>query len=148
MLFCPNCNNILDITKNPPKNKNVGSETPSTISETEEKPSKRIDKSEDIAGAGAYYFCKNCAYSKAMESGTLILSKTNSRSVNSYMNMDKLKNKIYSNILPFTRNYICINKSCESHKDSSKREAVFYRLSDSTQVWYTCRACSNYWKGE
>ena len=39
MLFCPNCDNILNISKNPPKNKQLSAQldmnTPNTISDTE-----------------------------------------------------------------------------------------------------------------
>jgi hypothetical protein len=203
MLFCPTCNNILDISKNSLKNTKSGiilDETPDTISdstvETVEKDiildiinnileDKEIDektiqlyKIENFTkhpeylkldkkqkslvqtqltlyygklddSINAYYVCKNCTYSKSIDAGSLITIKTNTEDISGkYINYDKLKNKIYSKILPITKNYICINESCESHKNIKEREAVFYRIGNSVQIWYTCKSCKNYWKGE
>lgn len=212
MLFCPNCNNILDIRKNPPKVATIlppmVEETPTTVSvssdETETKE-KNEEKNKDIieelinkfigdeeikpmevselkpeefykhekfkkldkktknmiqnklsalikptneTSSTAYHVCRNCFYSKQMEPGVLITSKVNIGTGTSYFNNDKLKNMIYSKILPYSRDYQCVNKDCVSYKDSSKREAVMYRASNNLQVWYICTACQNYWKGE
>lgn len=212
MLFCPNCENILDISKNPPKHKKTimkqEPDTPVTVSDSENESSDsgpeieepEIDRIDEIIinlsedkkvsndeisnykleqftkhktyqtldkktkaavlvklteffdklddATSAYYFCKNCMYSKAIEAKTLISSRINFGSLTEFTNPDKLKNRIHSKILPFTKNYICINDKCPSHKDMKKKEAVFFRLSGSVQAWYTCMACESYWKGE
>jgi ribosome assembly protein YihI (activator of Der GTPase) len=96
----------------------------------------------------AYYVCKKCFFSKKMEKQTVVVIRNSEDNTDSYINMNKFKNAIYNNTLPRTRRFICINKSCPSHKDNDKREAVFYRLPDSTQVYYTCCTCQSYWKGE
>lgn len=207
MLFCPNCNNVLDVSKTSfktQKNNPLQDETPTTVttesevkSETENEDvidqiindlidSKDVDekviqnyKMDDFVkhasyvkldkktklsvqnklsvyfgkiddSISAYYVCKNCSYSKGIISGSLVMSKTgdeNSFEMD-YMNYDKLKNKVYNKALPITKNYICINEKCESHKNIDKREAVFYRIGTSLQVWYTCKTCLNFWKGE
>ena len=235
MLFCPNCNNILDISKNPPKisseptgstnmelNELIG-ETPNTVSDenTELEPIvkssskkekekeikeeiikedinekisttiqrivndqnvsvddikdfrydqiiksdsfKNLDKKtkakvqpkisslfdiKDTASQTAYHICRNCYYHKQIESGTLITSKMNTGSSNNYFNMERLKNLTDSKILPVTRNYLCTNDKCISYKDHTKREAVIYRIGTNLQVWYICKACKSYWKGE
>lgn len=96
----------------------------------------------------AYYVCKKCFFSKKMDQQTTVIIRNSEDNTDSYINMNKFKNTIYNNALPRTRRFICVNKSCISHKDNTKREAVFYRLPDSTQVYYTCCACQSYWKGE
>lgn len=231
MLFCPKCDNILDISKTQPKvGKNpsiIPLETPDTVSSSEseydsenensdvdEKPTleekerklesdakeldnskieeilskiandeklndvdfseykmeqfiknkaytsmerkKKIavheklvsifDKLEDVTSA--FYICKNCSYSKPIGLGTLISSKMGIGASGTYMNLEKLKNRAYCKMLPLTRNYICPNTSCKSHKDHSKREAAFFRIGENLQVWYVCRECNEYWKGE
>jgi hypothetical protein len=207
-MFCPNCNNVLDISKTTLKNSKMSApiiaETPSTVSDVDETESdKKIEKDNisDIIhnilneimvdekiiqiynmdeflkhseylkldkkqksiiqnklsmyfgkiddSINAYYVCSNCTYSKAIDSGSIIMSKTGvGNSIESYINYDKLKNKIYNKVLPITKNFICINDKCESHKDPKKREAVFYRIGKSLQAWYTCKSCQKYWKGE
>ena len=238
--FCPNCINILNITKNPPKKKQVALsapdlETPNTVSGSEsdseddnlsqtsknssdsdsenendnnednkeqkeiadnlakvEKIIGKLEKGESVPdtdfgefrleqftkhkaymkldkkikptvqaklisyyekvddATSAYYACDICSYSKAIEPGTLISSRMSTGVTNTYMNFDKLKNRAHNKMLGYTRNYICVNKNCVSHGDHSKREAVIYRVGNSIQAWYTCRApnCQAYWKGE
>jgi len=219
MLFCPNCDNILDISKNPPKHKQTTLkqeiDTPATVSDSDNESSDSgSDKEEinDIKGepdvdkineiivkladdkkvpdgeisdykleqftkhktyqkldkktkssvlikltsffdkiddaTSAYYFCKNCMYSKAIDPATLISSRISSGTSTEHTNPDRLKNRIHSKILPFTKNYICTNDKCPSHKDMKQKEAVFFRIGGSMQVWYACRACESYWEGE
>jgi len=206
-MFCPNCNNVLDISKTSLKNSKLSaiiSETPTTVSDVEETETETETEKDNISeiinnllndivvdekniqlynmdeflkhseylkldkkqktiiqnkltmyfgkiddSINAYYVCSNCTYSKGIESGSIIMSKNGiSNTLELYINYDKLKNKIYSKVLPITKNFICINDKCESHKDPKKREAVFYRIGRSLQVWYTCKACQKYWKGE
>jgi hypothetical protein len=113
------------------------------------KYSELLDKiSESV---NAYYFCKNCMYSEPINSGALVISRIGSETSANYVNLERFKNKRHSDILPFTRNYICINDACETnHTDSKKRkvkEAVFYRVGTSMQVSYTCNVCGSYWNG-
>jgi hypothetical protein len=89
----------------------------------------------------SYFFCKACLWSKKIKPGTQILSKTGGDSQTSYLNIDKYKNRKYSRILPFTRNYICPNDKCPGNKDKEKHEAVMYRINDTLKTMYTCCAC-------
>lgn len=193
MSFCPDCDNILDISKNASIKSSIGLNTPDTISETSDtdqfnnviksllndnelnknelilasnndifksnsymdltKPDKKkIDEKISLlikeidSTIGAYYVCDNCNYSKPIEKKTLITSKESANSTNNYVDNKKFKNQIYNKCLPISRAYICVNKSCASHADHSQREAVFYRV--GMQVWYTCKACQSFWKGE
>ena len=212
--FCPTCNNILNITKNPPKNKqniqiiqNLQIEnTPETVSDSNNEGEpigieddeitkiqqiiEKLSKNENVDdnelvdfkleqflkhksyqklekkikqnvnlkltsfyekiedATNAYYFCAICSYFKPIEAGTLVASRMSTNGANVYMNMDKLKNRVNNGMLPYTRNYICTNDKCVSHKDHSKREAVMFRIGTSVQMWYTCCACQNSWKGE
>lgn len=108
-----------------------------------------VDKISD--SVNAFYFCRNCMYSEPITSGALVISRISGKSSSNYVNVEKFKNKIHSQILPYTRNYICINENCDTnHKDPKKRkikEAVFYRVGNSMQVAYTCSVCNSYWNG-
>ena len=198
-MFCPNCNNILDISKNVPKaNTILGTSTPTSVSSDAPKKDdsqnliknilknivdgnelsnqdlksididkiihdeeyKKMDKAnkkkiDDIlssihtnldSATGAYYVCRTCFYSKAIETKTLITSRACEGLSSGYVNTEKFKNMVYNKALPLTRAYICTNKDCKSHKNHDKREAVFFR--DGMQVWYACKSCQSYWKGE
>ena len=96
----------------------------------------------------AYYRCKGCGYTEMIKTATLIATKIGTSSKINYGNMDKYKNKIYNRALPFTRRYICPNKDCIGNKDPNKHEAVMYRLGESMQMGYTCRACQSVFIGQ
>jgi len=113
------------------------------------KYSEIVDKiSESV---NAFYFCKNCMYSEPITPNALVISRISGKTSSNYVNVEKFKNKIHSKILPYTRNYICINEKCDTnHKDPKKRktkEAVFFRVGNSMQIVYTCVVCNSYWNG-
>ena len=128
------------------KYKALGKKQKSTI---QNKYAEIVDKIGE--STNAFYFCRNCMYSEPITSGALVVSRISGKSSSNYVNVEKFKNKVYSQILPYTRNYICINENCETnHKDPKKRkikEAVFYRVGNSMQVAYTCTVCNSYWNG-
>jgi hypothetical protein len=113
-----------------------------------------VAESKEEANINAYYICKNCYYSSPIESKTLIMTSLNTGSTSNstsslmYYNMDKLKNNVHSKVLPRTRHYICTNSTCKSHTIPEKKEAVFFRIGSSLQVWYACTECESIWKGE
>lgn len=201
MSYCPNCYNILDVSKNPPtKNtfqKNI-TMTPSTVSDSESDNKQtseveiiinKILNNEPVTEAmmsnirldqltknnfyktlakkqktqiqtkyqevmdkigestNAFFFCKNCYYSRSINSGELIMSRSSGNSSSNYINYNKLTHKQHSQILPHTRNYICINKKCDTNTKNTTKDAVFYRLGPSMQVGYTCTVCGSFWKG-
>ena len=206
MLFCPHCDNILNISKNPPKNnqkvveidQNIESDFDDKNNDQENNDKQieniinKLEKDENIDSllndfrleqiikhkyfqkldkktksqmltkltnfyekvddaVGAYYFCKICLYSKAIEPGSLIVSRINTGTSANYINPERLENRKHSKILPMTRNYICSNKKCPTNLtgvDKQPKEAVFFRVIGSMQAWYTCKPCGNYWKGQ
>lgn len=92
----------------------------------------------------AFFVCKNCIYNVPIKDSTLIFSKSSSDITRSYTSTTDA-NKIYSEILPLTRKYICPNTKCESHKDLTKREAIIYRIHNSFGVKYKCTSCLQEW---
>lgn len=118
-------------------------------SQIQNKYSEVLDKISD--SVHAFYFCRNCMYSEPIQPGALVISRISGKTSSNYVNVEKFKNKAYSQILPYTRNYICINPNCDTnHKDKSKRkvkEAVFYRVGNSMQISYTCNICKSSWNG-
>lgn len=88
----------------------------------------------------AYFVCSNCGPIKKIEAGTLIYNKK-SDSLSKNYNTGNYTNMLYSNILARTRRYICPNDKCISHKDITKREAIFFRKNNLYEVIYICEAC-------
>ena len=95
----------------------------------------------------AYQVCKNCLYNEKLTKRTLILSRMNlNTSASSNKSLSKYKNMIHDKTLPHTRDYVCKNKDCSSHKDPSKRDAVWFRpIATSYSTYYGCTACSTVW---
>lgn len=121
MHFCPNCNNIFNITKD--------------INQVEEQPIIQ-----DVEKSNIYFYCDNCGFSKPVNPKTLLFSRTSKNISQSYISNDVV-NMVHSDILFRTRRYICTNKDCESHENPLKREAIFFRLNNSYKVKYICTTC-------
>ena len=88
----------------------------------------------------AVFVCTNCGYTKKIDDKTKIFSRK-STDVSKNYSTNEFEEMVHSDILPRTRKYICSNKECISHKDPSKREAVFLRKNNSFKVVYVCTAC-------
>lgn len=88
----------------------------------------------------AIFACPSCNYRKPVEPGTVIYTTNADDEYKSPYS----QNMKYSQILPHTRNYICKNKNCESHKNPEKREAKFYRKNKKYDVVYICTTCETY----
>lgn len=133
-IFCPECDSILDISKTVvKKQKNESSETPS-----DEKQISTLDNS-----INTYYTCKSCSWFQKIKSGTLLLNKIGNSNQTTYYNLDKYKNKVYSNILPYTRNYVCSNKECIGNTDLKKHEALIFRINGTMETMLICCACES-----
>jgi hypothetical protein len=95
----------------------------------------------------AYYVCLSCSFYKEIETGKMLIHRKNtSNDLEPYVNILGIKNKCYSKILGHTRDYICINKKCESHKDPYKKDAVIYRTPKIIKVYYVCTTCESWFQ--
>jgi DNA-directed RNA polymerase subunit M/transcription elongation factor TFIIS len=61
---------------------------------------------------------------------------------------DTTSNKyiIYDNTLPRTTKKKCPNDDCESNRDETKREVVFYPTKKTMELVYVCCSCNTEWK--
>ena len=172
MYFCPNCNNVFDITKSQYDTKKTGGANISQSSKSNaadnryqhsiNKPNeeilinddqdkftseilrqKQISENNTTKSAGnAYFICNNCGFSRPIDKQTLIFSKTSNDISQNYSTSD-FKDMLYSDILPRTRRYYCPNTKCESHNKPEKKEASFFRMNNTFKVKYICHACGN-----
>lgn len=149
MFFCPNCNNIFTITRNQPTEPPKTSETSEQSEESSPSRIKEVPKSlgsiQEIK-MKAYYKCTKCSFFKEIEPRSLILNRSNEKIGTEFVDHNKYKDMIYDKTLPNTRNYICPNKSCISHKNHSERVAVWFRPNMyNNSIKYVCRACRTIW---
>lgn len=197
MYFCPDCNNLYDISRTIPSAQQTGGKKkillPSITSDSEtisdsdtntvnniikrdvnsvelsEDEINKLVKSKDFNDlseekksatlikikekqdtppdiltdkhAGAYFICKKCGRYDVIRDGTLVVSKhAGGESLQENITPTDYKNMVNIPYLPITRNYVCPNEKCESHKNYSLREAIFFRI-PSRRVRYVCKAC-------
>jgi DNA-directed RNA polymerase subunit M/transcription elongation factor TFIIS len=167
--FCPNCNNLLHLTKD----SQVGGDTAnysdviesvlnkeetnytvnmdnlkqSTEFQELNKKEKKIildhfaKNSIHKSKQNPIHVCNNCSFKRAIEPGHIFYRKISNleQYESSAMNYKLIAN---DPTLPITRNYSCKNVSCLSHSDPSKREAVFIT---TNKVTYICRSCFTHW---
>lgn len=95
----------------------------------------------------AYYYCNNCGYHEPIPKRTLIISKNikKDNSDSGDLNDNNFINYINDPTYPKTRNYKCINNSCDTHKHPDKKLATFYRLGNSYNTRYICHLCNSFW---
>lgn len=109
---------------------------------------KIIKLSEIDESLRAYKICKNCYYSERFVGRNLVLSRMSSQSsISNVIDLSKYKNMINDKTLPHTRDYICKNNKCDSHKNHEKRNAVWFRpILNDYSTYYGCVTCEEIWK--
>lgn len=88
-------------------------------------------------------FCRTCGFKK--DSSKVLISQ-NSYSKNTISSFGSRKNYIYDPTFPRTNKYVCPNNKCDTHKNSDKKEAIFFNEGDSLKHVFICRVCQTEWK--
>ena len=168
MEFCPQCRNMLDIgsyndvnytsidsiteilklkdvsigdfsrlTTNIPREELIKNNKFLKLTEEERNNILNIYKDTNL---NIVFICDNCKYTKLINSTVLIYRKTldvvnievSSIEENRYISQDPL--------LPHTKDYVCPNTNCKTHKDITLKDAVSYKKHDFIRH-YICRQC-------
>ena len=175
MYFCPKCNytfdvsknleisddrksikNVIDVFKLIKKKDNLSNYVAENFTIDDVKQSKYYDKISSNTKnsinqlfnsntSNIRFHCNNCNYKDSITT-SLQLYKID-------LNLDIIDNKsiednkliIKNPILPRTKDYMCKNVNCITHKDTTNKEAVFYKLNNSYNVIYVCTVCYNSW---
>ncbi len=66
--------------------------------------------------SSAYFICKKCGTSEPIKSKTLVMSKLSAEGNHDFIDNTNYKNMVHVKTLPLTRNYVCPNDKCISHK--------------------------------
>lgn len=95
----------------------------------------------------AYFKCNVCTYCEPIKSGTIALSKSSELNMDFIEDTEKYRDYVYSNILPRTKNYICPNSACKTHKNAALKKAIFFRKYHKSLVtMYICAECKHIWR--
>jgi hypothetical protein len=87
--------------------------------------------------------CHNCGTEEDIIDGTCIYSKNNDDNIKNIKDYSYMKD---SEIVPRTTNYICNNKKCQTHKNNSLKEAIFFKdKKNNYNIIYLCLVCNENW---
>lgn len=118
----------------------------SKLKDKEKKELINIIKNIENETSNVFIVCKNCSYSEKLIKRTLVLNKMSKHITNEVIDQSKYKYMKELDVLPHTRDYICKNKSCQTHKDYKLRDAKWFRpIQDSYQTYYICCVCDTVW---
>lgn len=111
-----------------------------------EEHKEKLNSLFDVIATSIQFKCLNCNYEEPI-TGSMKLYELNLKTDIVSNFKSKEENKIiFSNpILPRTRDYTCKNINCISHKDDSKKEAVFYKDKQTYNLTYLCGVCLTSW---
>ena len=115
-----------------------------TISHSLPKNIEPVKESKIMEHNIAYFKCTNCGYYEQIKPRTLVFSKVNSGSIQDIL-IEDYSCMIYDTTLPRTKEYICDNEQCITHKKPEQKEAVFFRARNSYQLIYICTVCKTNW---
>merc|ERR1712147_460455 len=108
------------------------------------------DLSNSDYDAFAYHICENDMFSEPIKTGfhlltrpttSDIIKKSDDNDIYSSIDVEKYRNLCYSNTLPRTRNFKCLNEKCATYNGKSPQEAIFIREPNSFQLYYICTTC-------
>lgn len=119
-----------------------------SLKDKDKKELTKIIKSIEDEALTAYLMCKNCSYFEKLTSRTMVLNKmsTNSITGNELNDYSKYKYMRHDNTLPHTRDYICKNKDCKTHKDHTLKDAKWFRPNQNNyETYYVCCECGIVW---
>ena len=88
--------------------------------------------------------CKNCGF-KEEQKNAIVATKIYKDSGDSADNSIN-KYLIYDPTLPRTNKKKCPNPLCETQKNKSKQEAVFFPIDETMKLVYICKVCNTEWK--
>ncbi len=100
---------------------------------------------EEIVSSGAEFKCENCNFTKQIGETTLLYQINMEDKVEKIKSLEENELVTKDPLLPHTHDYTCKNPSCITHKNTSIKDAVFYREKNSYKLNYICAICFYSW---
>jgi len=95
---------------------------------------------EEVSTVGAEFKCYNCNNIKPITE-TILLYNLNMEEKSKMRTLEENEFICRDPILPRTHDYNCKNPNCITHKQTIKKESVFFKEKDSFKVNYICCVC-------
>ena len=112
-------------------------------SEEKDIVNKKFQEITNVSFNLAYFICNNCQFVTKLEQGTKVYEVSLK---SQFLENDNVKNKVEDLTLPRTKDFICPNTKCGSHKNMLEKEAIFYRpYKNSYNLKYVCTTCNTSW---
>ena len=90
--------------------------------------------------------CVNCNFRKPINSSIKLYEiDFVDDNVSKFKSTNENKLLFYNPIYPRTKDYTCKNMNCITHKDSTNKEAVFYKDKKTNLLVYICGVCYTNW---
>jgi hypothetical protein len=99
---------------------------------------------EELISSGAEFKCNNCNNIQPIKE-TILLYNINLEEKSKMRTLEENEFICQDPILPRSHDYNCKNPNCITHKDKSKKEAVFFKEKNSFKVNYICCVCYYSW---
>ena len=99
---------------------------------------------EEVLSSGAEFKCNNCNNIQPIKE-TILLYNINMEEKAKIRTLEENEFICQDPILPRSHDYNCKNPNCITHKDKSKKEAVFFKEKNSFKVNYICVVCRYSW---
>ena len=107
---------------------------------------KKIIKEKYSKKSNIQLNCNKCGHKQPLKSGTVLFKGSSENNFNEDLSIVSLRAN--DKTLPRTKDYVCPNKNCETHKKSKlvEKEAIFYRpIRNSYAIKYMCLSCKTIW---
>lgn len=175
MYFCPNCSYTFDITKSSNKKTedrkeitideiftklNENDDLSTYKAEFQKKDLLKNKKYQKLStnnkllvgqlfekntSSGAELNCTNCNNTLPIKESILLYSIVMSDNNIRIKSIEENKFIAQDPLLPHTKDYICKNPSCITHKNKDLKDSVFYRDKNTFKLNYICGICYFGW---
>ena len=95
----------------------------------------------------AEYKCINCGYNKLITETVRLYYNCIDNNNNALFIKSIEENELLCSdpLLPHTKDYVCKNDNCITHKQSNLKDSIFYKDNISYKVNYICCMCFHSW---
>jgi len=100
---------------------------------------------DEVVLSGIEFKCNNCNFSLDIKESILLYELDMNNKDDKIKSIEENELFCKNPILPRTHDYICKNIDCPTIKKNTKKEAVFFRNSDSYKLNYICCVCNYGW---
>lgn len=100
---------------------------------------------EELNFSGIIFKCLNCNNVSKIKETIRLYEYNLKENTDITTNKDQNKLTCLNPIYPRTKDYTCKNINCISHKELSKKEAIYYKSKDNYQLTYICCSCYTNW---